>query len=539
MTGPARGPVDNSTAGSADRGTVVGMSDAQVPPQPPPEVPGYRLEELLGAGATGTVWAATRERDAAAVAVKVVPVATGGAPADLAARELGVLASVDVEGLVGFHEAVGLPGEPPKVAIVLDRVRGGSLLRAVGARGHLSVGESVTVLAPVARALAGLHAVGVVHGDVAPANVLLEPSGRPLLADLGVARLAGERAGDLYGTDGFVAPEVLDGAPPSPASDVYAVGALAWWCVTGAAPAPVALRQPLEQLAPGLPESWRAATTAALCGRPQERPTAAGLALAYFDSAQCEALRLVVGADETSLLTARLRSAAELPAVGPAPDRARRLRVPRVRLTRPRLRPLPMRGAPHPRFTRGGLAVLALLALAGCGAVLLDPSVLPWAEGLDRPAPTTGTGVPAAASTPRAGALVLDHASPTRDASGLVQELADLRAGVMNATSERGLALLDAPGSPALRQDRATLEGLRETGRRYLGVSLRVRSAKALEVGSDRASLQAVVDTAAYQVVSGTGAAQAQPARPGEPLRITLRWGGGRWQVERVDAAAR
>jgi len=162
------------------------MPGTQVAPSPRPVVPGYCLEELLGAGAAGSVWAAVRATDGAPVAVKVVPVRADGPDAERAAREVGVLASVDVEGLVGFHEAIGLPSDPAAVAIVLDRVRGGSLHRAVTARGHLSVGESVTILTAIARALGGLHAAGVVHGDVSPTNVLLELSGRPLLSDLGV-----------------------------------------------------------------------------------------------------------------------------------------------------------------------------------------------------------------------------------------------------------------------------------------------------------------------------------------------------------------
>ena len=285
-----------------------------------PEVPGYVLGEVLGRGGSGTVWAATRESDGVAVAVKVVPVGSAD-QADSLAREFAVLARVDVEGLVGFHQAVGLPGEPAAVALVLDHVRGGSLEGVVQARGHLSVGESVTMLAPVARALAGLHGLGVVHGDVTPGNVLVERTGRPLLADLGVASLVGEVPGQLWGTEGFVAPEVLDRGVVSRASDVYAVGALAWWCVTGSPPAPVALRRPLEELAPGLPSAWSEITLRALQGDPDARPTAAELALAYYDSAPCEPLRLVVGSDETSLLTQRLRqSGASTPAAdGPGP----------------------------------------------------------------------------------------------------------------------------------------------------------------------------------------------------------------------------
>ena len=193
---------------------------------------------------------------------------------------------------------------------MLDHLAGGSLERAVRARGHLSVGESVTVLAPVARALAGLHALGVVHGDVTPANVLLALSGQPFLADLGVARLAGEgpgQSGSFWGTPGFVAPEVIDSGVPTAAADVYAVGALAWWCVTGAVPEPGPVRRPLAEVAPGLPAAWSEVTTQALLGDPALRPTAAELALAYYDSAACEPLRMVVGGDETTLLTQRLR----------------------------------------------------------------------------------------------------------------------------------------------------------------------------------------------------------------------------------------
>ena len=531
------------------------MPGTQVPPRPRPVVPGYHVDELLGAGATGSVWAAVRESDGAALAVKVVPVGAGCPEAELAAREVGVLASVEVEGLVGFHEALGLRGDPPEVAIVLDRVGGGSLQRAVTARGHLSVGESVTVLAPVARALAGLHSAGVVHGDVSPTNVLLELSGRPLLSDLGVARLAGERPGELFGTAGFVAPEVLDGGSPTAASDVYAVGALAWWCVTGAAPGPAALRRPLEELAPGLPEPWRAATTAALRGVPEERPSAADLALAYFDSARCEALQLVVGTDETSLLTARLRSAQQ-PVPDPDPVAAGRrlpkLPVPRLRVPSvlARLR-VPVPSVPALRGRRvvvlGVLAaVLALTALA-VTALVLDPPDLPWARAAGTTAPhsvapdhQTRAGLDPSASTASAeprGGLVADHDSVERDAQGLMQELSDLRAHAMNTASNGDLARLDASGSPALAQDEAALERLRRSGRAYAGVELRVRSATALAVTADRASVRAVVDTAAYEVVSKSGTTQAQPARSGEPMRFTLRWVDGRWQVERVEAS--
>jgi len=513
------------------------MPGTQVAPRPRPVVPGYCLEELIGAGAAGSVWAAVRATDGAPVAVKVVPVRADGPDAERAAREVGVLASVDVEGLVGFHEAIGLPSDPAAVAIVLDRVRGGSLHRAVTARGHLSVGESVTILTAVARALGGLHAAGVVHGDVSPTNVLLELSGRPLLSDLGVARLAGERPGELFGTAGFVAPEVLGGAAPTTASDVYAVGALAWWCVTGGAPGPAALRPPLEVLAPGLPEQWRAATTAALRGVPEQRPSAADLALAYYDSASCEALQLVVGTDETSLLTTRLRSApTPAPEPEPAPDRR-----PLHRLRGPRPSSQPGRGvhlsAAGWRPGRAGFVVLAavLTGVLGVGALTLGPPDLPWAKAAGERAPARASSR-SASSARSPGGLVFDHESARRDPRRLMQELSDLRAHAMNAASSTDLALLDVPGSPALAADRATLDRLRRSGSSYAGVALRVRSATVVAVTADRARVRAVVDTAAYDVVSDSGPPLPQPARAGDPMRFTLRWADARWQVERVEA---
>ena len=77
----------------------------------------------------------------------------------------------------------------------MDYAPGGSLRQLVGARGRLSVGETVTVLTPIAQVLAYLHGRGFTHGDVSPGNVLFTAHGKPLLADLGVARMVGDPAG--------------------------------------------------------------------------------------------------------------------------------------------------------------------------------------------------------------------------------------------------------------------------------------------------------------------------------------------------------
>ena len=495
-----------------------------------PDVPGYLLGELLGRGGSGTVWAATRDSDGAAVAVKVVPVGHCD-QADSLARELGVLARVDVEGLVAFHEAVGLPGEPAAVALVLDRVRGGSLEGLVRARGHLSVGESVTMLAPVARALAGLHGLGVVHGDVTPANVLVERTGRPLLADLGVASLVGELPGELWGTEGFVAPEVLDRGVVTAASDVYAVGALAWWCVTGSPPAPVALRRPLEELAPGLPPAWSEITLRALHSDPHARPTAAELALTYYDSAPCEPLRLVVGSDETSLLTQRLRQSGAATPVDGAERRSRE----------------PSR-AP-------ALCTLLVLAVGlGCGGLMAGgrlatpdwvhrsrDAAAPSSASRDGLLPVSAPG-PTGAPTQAGGGgvsrarrdLAADPTAPQTDPRGLMSALAGLRAEVTMSRSAAALARLDVPGSAAMAQDTALLRDLDTSGQSWEGVALTVTSARTVRHTATTAAVDAVVGTAAYRVVDTAGRAQTRPAVAGEELRYQLRWTSGRWLVDSI-----
>ncbi|GAB3436184.1 hypothetical protein GCM10027517_05870 [Phycicoccus ginsengisoli] len=506
---------------------------------PPPEVPGYDLAELVGRGGSGEVWAASRQRDGAPVAVKVVPLGTD-AQARVAARELAVLARVEVDGLVGFHEAVGLTGAPPALAVVLDRVRGGSLARVVEARGHLTVGETVTVLAPVARTLAGLHALGVVHGDVSPGNILLELTGRPLLSDLGVAAVAGAGVGEAWGTPGFVAPEVLDGEEAGPAGDVYAVGALAWWCATGTAPDPGPLRPSVEEVLPDLPEAWRRLTSLALSGDPRLRPSAAELALGYFDAAPCEPLRLTVGSDETSLLTQRIRDTGEPPPTG---EEA----VARSRHPGRRIRAL-LGGVAARRTRRSawsaprGRAVAVVLALAVAAAVLVPAGIVVAAGGstpgwLPSVPRSTGPRQPAR-PTPSSPVTdpVSDRRAPQRDPHALLQALADERAAVMNAGDPDRLEALDAPGSQVLRQDTAALRELVGRGQRYAGVRLTADRVRLVSASGTRATLEAAVDTAAYELVGG-GRVEQRPATSGRPLRFVLGWHDARWKVDSVADA--
>jgi hypothetical protein len=503
------------------------------------------------------VWRAERVADGRVVAIKVLGHAASAPDTDQALREFAVLQRVRVEGLVGFHEVLALDDAVGSLALVLDHVDGGSLASVVAARGHLTPGEAVTVASPIARTLSGLHQVGVVHGDVTPGNVLLERSGRPVLADLGVARLVGEAPGELFGTEGFTAPEVEAGALPTSASDVYAVGALVWWCVTGEAPPPVPLRRPLAELVPWLGADFVTAVERCLAGQPQARPSAAEAALQLFDAASCEPLRLVLGHDEVALITRRIRSGAPLPeprevsttwvtrAVGGVAASARSSKHLTRRILRDRaLRPVAV-------LVSGVLASAAVLggvAVAGAAIPGQAPDGAPRAGGAGASSGTSTAGtapsVAAKGGAPSAGdaSVVRPRAevrraptAPATDPRALMQELSGVRAGLMSSGDPKALDDLDVPGSIAWAADAALLEEVAESGRRFQQVAFTVRSARALTARGGHAQVEAVVDTAAHEVIGPDGRTTSRPPEAGRPMVFHLRWGDGLWRVERVS----
>ncbi len=281
------------------------------------------------------MWSATRDADGSPVAIKLVagpaddrgdpgtPRAAGDA-VEQAAREAGVLAGLDHPHIVRLHAATALADGT--LALVLDLVDGGSYAAVVTARGHLHPGELVTALSPVSRAVAHLHALGVVHADLSPGNVLFTREGRPMVSDLGVARLFGEQPETLHGTEGFTAPEVLMGEQPTPASDVYAIGALAWFGLTGAAPELPAERPQLGSVVPDQPVRLVQLVERCLSADPGARPTAASVAVDLYDAAVAEPVQLGDRSDPAASITHRIRASARA-AAPPAPPR-RRHRLP-------------------------------------------------------------------------------------------------------------------------------------------------------------------------------------------------------------------
>ncbi len=135
-------------------------------------------------------------------------------------------------------------------------------------------------------ALGALHEHDIVHRDLKPPNVLVEPGGKPRLLDFGVlAELGRHRGDDLAGTPGYIAPECIDGTPPSPSTDLYALGVMLFELLTGELPLPAdtpvaLLARTLSDTPPRLRQRWPSAPREldALIGRllskrPEERPS--------------------------------------------------------------------------------------------------------------------------------------------------------------------------------------------------------------------------------------------------------------------------
>lgn len=274
-----------------------------------PSIPGYDVLGRIGAGASAQVWRARRVADDLDVALKVV--STGTDQVSSALREAGILARVRHQHVIHLYDVVPVPGvggRPDGVALAMELAEGGSLAEVLGARDHLTPGELVTVCSPLAGALAELHRAGVVHGDISLGNVIFRSDGMPLLADLGVSRIAGERRDETYGTDGMVAPEVMEGFEPTAESDIYGLGALAWRSLVGEPPGWVGTRPELAELRPELPADLVTLVTSCLSGEPADRPEAEEVSVALYAAARPEPVALAPGADPAAGLTQRIRA---------------------------------------------------------------------------------------------------------------------------------------------------------------------------------------------------------------------------------------
>jgi serine/threonine protein kinase len=230
----------------------------------------YRLERVLGEGATGVVYLAFR--DGEPVALKVLrPELAGNAEYERRfLREAHVAAAVRSRHLIPILDAGNADG---RCYLVATYVPGRSLRDRLAAAGPLATTEVVRVGSHVGSALDALDRAGLVHRDVKPSNVILAEDGNLLLGDYGLAKGAAfsalTRPGELLGTPGYLAPEVIEGADATSLSDLYALGCVLYECLAGRPP--FASTNPFEMIVGHLDEE----PADPLAGRP-EIPAAIG-----------------------------------------------------------------------------------------------------------------------------------------------------------------------------------------------------------------------------------------------------------------------
>jgi eukaryotic-like serine/threonine-protein kinase len=395
----------------------------------------YELLRRIGAGGMATVWEARDTVLDRAVAVKVVDLAVADDPAlgERLRREAVTAASIAHPDVVTVHDA----GLADGVAyVVMTLVEGQDVAAVLAERGPLPVPEALRIGARVAGALAAVHAAGVVHRDVKPANVLLHGTDVTLvdfgIASVETAQVTLTAAGTVIGTAHALSPEQARGEPATPASDVYGLGCLLTAALTGAPPfeaesAVAVLQRHLDDAPPSLrerraevPEAVDRLVQSMLAKDPAARPTAADardrLAAAAqgpdgaatrvrpVPAAGAGTTQVVPGApvpgraDGTRVLPAAAADAAGAAgAVGPA--RAAGAGTP------PRTAARPARGGPARRRHRSGwaypvgLGALAILAV-GVLAMALSRGSGPGAD----PAPPPAAEQDAPAQEPQAPA---------------------------------------------------------------------------------------------------------------------------------------
>lgn len=328
----------------------------------------YRLDERVATGGMGDVWRASDLILGRQVAVKVLLPALVSDP-DFIARfraEARIMAALRHPGIVQVFDcgADDLPDGGRADYLVMEFVAGEPLSKRIETAGRLDVAETMSIVAQAAAALNAAHRGGIVHRDVKPSNLLVHEDGTVVLVDFGVARSTDitsiTSANAVPGTALYMAPEQAAGRPVSGATDIYALGAVTYCCLTGSPPftgdnpLQVAVRhlddEPPE-LPHDIPEAVRALVSRALAKDPLDRFTSG--------AAMAEAARTAVtdGEPPTAMATpVALRDAgpgtrADVPAGAAVASGAERRR---------RRRRGPLVGA----------AAAVLVALVGLGAAL-------------------------------------------------------------------------------------------------------------------------------------------------------------------------
>jgi serine/threonine protein kinase len=370
--------------------TDASPTDAETPLSPAPvgvgsRVGAFTIDDVIGEGGMATVYRATQDEPRRSVALKVIRAdhAADDTYRNRFLAEKDTLASLEHPGIVPIYAA----GEVDRVLfIAMRRIDGPDLAARLSKSGPMSLAETIVTLRPIADAIDYAHEMGVIHRDIKPSNIILDRGGRPYLTDFGLGKHLGEprdlsAPGTTLGTLDYMAPEQFSGlTDPDLAgrTDVYALGCVAYACLTGAPPfradEPQRLMYAhlhgaipsLRDARPDLPAGVDAAVRQALAKNPADRFATADEFITALTAAQA------LATDRTAAVV-----------VPPTAGRGSGLRA------------LAPRGA-----GLGFAAVIAALVLAiGGGAMLLNSSGLLTADKGSASPGTDGTPAPTKAAT--------------------------------------------------------------------------------------------------------------------------------------------
>jgi tRNA A-37 threonylcarbamoyl transferase component Bud32 len=205
----------------------------------------YRLDERIATGGMGDVWRGTDVVLGRVVAVKVLRPAMLADP-EFSARFYGearMMAAFRHPGVVEVYDyasATDSTDNSQCAYLVMAYVEGEPLSTRLKDAGRLGVAETMSIVAQAADALHAAHENGTVHRDVKPGNLIVKPNGTVILVDFGVARSAQVTSvtglNAIVGTALYMAPEQVSKGNVSPATDIYALGAVAYHCISGHPP---------------------------------------------------------------------------------------------------------------------------------------------------------------------------------------------------------------------------------------------------------------------------------------------------------------
>jgi len=250
----------------------------------------YRLDSRIATGGMGEVWRATDTVLGREVAVKLLKTeyaddATFRSRFETEARHAAALHHPGIAAVFDVGEGSSTDGSGhPRPFLVMELVNGQPLSALVSGGRELDPAAVRDLLAQVGEALGAAHRAGIIHRDVKPANLIVTPQGKVKVTDFGIARAADgvgiTRTGAVMGTPQYLSPEQAEGRPATAASDVYALGVVAFECLAGRRPfdaeSPVAtalahLRNPVPDLPPNIPADLAAVVKRALSKNPAER----------------------------------------------------------------------------------------------------------------------------------------------------------------------------------------------------------------------------------------------------------------------------